>query len=496
MRNLKLSVRMALSFAVVTFLSTGIVALGAYREMRPMLLEAVELTLIDASRILASEIAEQAEKSGQLKASIKDLEKSFARLVNTSFPHRNSSDLESHRDLRVYVTDEKAEVVFDSKSGESVGKDFSNWRDINLTLKGKYGARATRQNPDDAATSIHFIAAPIIVNGKTIGAVSIGKPVDSVATQIRRNKFRVLLIFFLTLILSLPLAYIASGLIARPIQRLKKYVELRRAGMSATYPRLADDEIGSLAIAFEDLREKLEGKKYVETYVHNLTHEMKSPLTGIVGAVELLQRSQLEEKDRTHLLGNIQTEAKRLHDLAERLLELASLEARTGKLKLESFDVGLLVDEVLESFFTQARTLGVALRSEVPDGVSLFAERFLVWQCLSNLIQNSLDFSSEGSGTITISVARQDGTVKLVVRDEGVGFPDFALDRATERFFSMERPRTGKKSSGLGLSFVEQCMALHGGTVKLQNANPKGAIAELTFKARQTTNADRQVDRY
>jgi two-component system sensor histidine kinase CreC len=487
---------MALSFAVVTFLSTGIVALGAYREMRPMLLEAVELTLIDASRILASEIAEQAEKSGQLKASIKDLEKSFARLVNTSFPHRNSSDLESHRDLRVYVTDEKAEVVFDSKSGESVGKDFSNWRDINLTLKGKYGARATRQNPDDAATSIHFIAAPIIVNGKTIGAVSIGKPVDSVATQIRRNKFRVLLIFFLTLILSLPLAYIASGLIARPIQRLKKYVELRRAGMSATYPRLADDEIGSLAIAFEDLREKLEGKKYVETYVHNLTHEMKSPLTGIVGAVELLQRSQLEEKDRTHLLGNIQTEAKRLHDLAERLLELASLEARTGKLKLESFDVGLLVDEVLESFFTQARTLGVALRSEVPDGVSLFAERFLVWQCLSNLIQNSLDFSSEGSGTITISVARQDGTVKLVVRDEGVGFPDFALDRATERFFSMERPRTGKKSSGLGLSFVEQCMALHGGTVKLQNANPKGAIAELTFKARQTTNADRQVDRY
>lgn len=487
---------MALSFAVVTFLSTGIVAFGAYREMRPMLLEAVELTLIDASRILASEIAEQAEKTGQLKTSINDLEKSFARLVNTDFPHRNSSDLESHRDLRVFVTDEKAEVVFDSKSGESVGKDFSNWRDINLTLKGKYGARATRQNPDDAATSIHFIAAPIIVNGKTIGAVSIGKPVDSVATQIRRNKFRVLLIFFLTLILSLPLAYIASGLIARPIQRLKKYVELRRAGMSATYPRLADDEIGSLAIAFEDLREKLEGKKYVETYVHNLTHEMKSPLTGIVGAVELLQRSQLEEKDRTHLLGNIQTEAKRLHDLAERLLELASLEARTGKLKLESFDVGLLVDEVLESFFTQARTLGVALRSEVPDGVSLFAERFLVWQCLSNLIQNSLDFSSAGSGTVTISVARQDDTLKLMVKDEGVGFPDFALDRATERFFSMERPRTGKKSSGLGLSFVEQCMALHGGTVKLQNANPKGAVAELTFKGRQTKNVDQQVDKY
>ena len=484
MRNLKLSVRIALSFAVVTFLSTGIVAFGAYREMRPMLLEAVELTLIDASRILASEIAEQVEKTGDLSSAIIDLEKSFSRLVTTSFPHRNESDQESHRVLRVYVTDDQAKVLFDSKEGEALGKDFSKWRDIKLTLSGKYGARATRQNPDDAATSIHFIAAPIIVKGKTIGAVSIGKPVDSVATQIRRNKFRVLLIFFLTLILSLPLAYIASGLIARPIQRLKMYVELRRSGMSATYPRLADDEIGSLALAFEDLREKLEGKKYVENYVHNLTHEMKSPLTGIVGAVELLQRNQLEEKDRTHLLGNIQTETKRLHDLAERLLELASLEARAGQLKLESFDIGLLVDEVMESFFSQARALGISLRSEIPDDVSLFAERFLVWQCLSNLIQNSLDFSTEGAGVITISIVRENDHVKLIVKDEGVGFPDFALDRATERFFSMERPRTGKKSSGLGLSFVQQCMALHGGTVTVQNTKPKGAVAELTFQAR------------
>lgn len=485
MRNLKLSARIALSFAVVTFLSTGIVAFGAYREMRPMLLEAVELTLIDASRILASEIAEQVEKTGNLSSAIVDLQKSFSRLVTTRFPHRNEADQESHRVLRVYVTDEKAKVLFDSKEGEALGKDFSNWRDIKLTLSGKYGARATRLNPDDAATSIHFIAAPIIVKGKTIGAVSIGKPVDSVATQIRRNKFRVLLIFVLTLILSLPLAYVASGLIARPIQRLKMYVELRRSGMSATYPRLANDEIGSLALAFEDLREKLEGKKYVENYVHNLTHEMKSPLTGIVGAVELLQRNQLDEKDRAHLLGNIQTEAKRLHDLAQRLLELASLEARAGRLKLESFDIGLLVDEVLESFFTQARALGISLRSEIPDGVSLFAERFLVWQCLSNLIQNSLDFSKEGAGTISISVLRENDHVKLIVADEGVGFPDFALDRATERFFSMERPRTGKKSSGLGLSFVQHCMALHAGTVTLQNGSTKGAVAVLTFKARQ-----------
>lgn len=491
MRNLKLSARMALSFAFVTVMSTGIVALATYREMRPMLLEAVEITLIDTSRILASGLAESFEAKKSMNGAIEEFRLSLKRMLATKFPVRNSADQDSHHQLRIFVTDERGTLLFDNRGKEPPGQDFSRWRDIALTLKGQYGARATRENPDDPATSIHFISAPVLSNGKLIGVVSIGKPVDSVATQIQRNKFRIALIFVLTLLLSIPLAYIASKLIARPIDRLKDYVERRANGETVPPPRLADDEIGALSESFEDLREKLEGKKYIETYVHNLTHEMKSPLTGILGASELLARKQdqsesspLSQETRIRLLENIQSEAKRLHMLAEKLLELASLETRaTENLKRESFDLALLIDEVLDSFHAQSSALSVRLQNECKDSVSLYAERFLVWQSVANLIQNALEFSPKEGGNVTVRVERfDDGTIKLLVEDEGTGFPDYALSRASERFFSTERPRTGKKSSGLGLSFVHQVMSVHGGELSLRNRTPRGASIELLFR--------------
>jgi two-component system, OmpR family, sensor histidine kinase CreC len=501
MRNLKLSVRIALSFAFVTILSTGIVAVAAYREMRPMLLEAVEITLIDTSRILASGLAESYEAKQDLSVAVSEFRSSLKRMLATKFPVRNSADQDSHHQLRIFVTDDRGSLLFDNQDLEAIGQDFSRWRDIALTLKGQYGARATRQNPDDPATSIHFISAPVLSSGKLVAVVSIGKPVDSVATQIRKNKFRIALIFGLTLLFSIPLAYIASKLIARPIERLKDYVERQAKGDPVNLPRLAEDEIGALAKSFEDLRLKLEGKKYIETYVHNLTHEMKSPLTGILGASELLVRASetnfdshassssprpatsLSQDAQVRLLGNIQSEAKRLHMLAEKLLELASLEARVNEtLKRESFNLSLLIDEVMDSFHAQARTLGIRLDNRCNDEISLTAERFLIWQSVANLVQNALEFSSAEGGTISIDVEQLAvGTLKVIVQDDGAGFQDYALSRASERFFSTERPRTGKKSSGLGLSFVRQVMNMHGGELLLKNREPRGARIELVF---------------
>lgn len=491
MRNLKLSVRIAFSFAFVTILSTGIVAFAAYREMRPMLLEAVEITLIDTSRILASGLAESIESKGSLEDALVEFRQSLSRMMTTKFPTRNESDQSSHRQLRIFVTDELGKLRFDNQGRETPDTDFSRWRDIAFTLRGEYGARATRENPDDPTTSIHFIAAPVIAQGKLVGVVSIGKPVDSVATQVKRNKTRIALIFLLTLLLSIPLAYLASNLIARPVVRLKDYVERRALGEPALPPRLADDEIGALSKSFEDLRLKLEGKKYIESYVHNLTHEMKSPLTGILGASELLSRKEsaaLSAGAESLLIENIQSEAKRLHLLAERLLELASLEARaTENLKKESFDLSLLIDEVLDSFYSQSQSLSLQLVNQCPENISLKAERFLVWQALANLIQNAIEFSNVEGARIVVRAESQDSegllpTIRIMVEDEGTGFPDYALQRASERFFSTERPRTKKKSSGLGLSFVKQVMSLHGGEFLVRNRIPRGALIELVFR--------------
>ena len=131
------------------------------------------------------------------------------------------------------------------------------------------------------------------------------------------------------------------------------------------FPSLPKDEIGKLGSAFESIRTELEGKKYIENYVHNLTHEIKAPLTALVGASELIQDHRLTSEEQSQLLSNIRSEAKRLQDIAEKILELASLEARSQQPNFETFDLSIVIDEVVESLDPIAR-VGSALLSSSP----------------------------------------------------------------------------------------------------------------------------------
>ncbi len=492
LRNLKLRTRLTLSFMILSIACVGLVALGVYRELRPQFLEAVELTLIDTSRVLASDLAARAKAKGSIQQAVDEFTESLQVLKSTKFQGRNSIDRSSHLRLRIFITDADGQLLLDSEGRETRGTDFSHWRDVALTLRGRYGARATRENPDDPRTSIHFIAAPIVVDQKISGVLSIGKPVESVATQIGRNQTLLGGLLILTLALvALPLSLFATYWISRPVRRLKEYVENMGRTQTLQRPRLAHDEIGFLADAIESLRRRLDAKQYIESYVHNLTHEMKSPLTGILGASELLSADQLAPADRQQLLQNIEGDAQRLRDLADRLLELASLEAREGQLRGESFNLSLLIDEVLESFEPQVRSFQTShVEVQIDDALMMFGERFLIWRAMANLLQNSIDFARNEGLHIRIRATHSmqamgtgldRGELTIEIDDDGVGLPDFAKARATERFFSTERPRTGKKSSGLGLSFVQEILRLHGGRFEINGKAPFGCRARLSF---------------
>ena len=115
----------------------------------------------------------------------------------------------------------------------------------------------------------------------------------------------------------------------------------------------------------------------------------------------------------------------------------------------------------------------------MPDGLSLACNSFLVQQAVDNLVQNALDFSL-GGGRVRVAVSEEPKRVTIAVTDEGPGIPEFALGRIFERFYSLQRPGNGRKSSGLGLCFVREAAALHGGGIVLENrADGTGARATL-----------------
>ena len=227
------------------------------------------------------------------------------------------------------------------------------------------------------------------------------------------------------------------------------------------------------------MRERLEGKQYVEQYVQTLAHEMKSPLAAIRGAAEILEQSP-PEADRERFLRNIDSQSRRLTTMIDRMLALAAVETRQGLGEREPLDLEPLLREALAA--AEPRLLQKELRVDLRlEPAPMQGDRFLLGQAIANLLDNAIDFSPPGA-CIRLGLWREGGAWLLQLEDEGAGIPDFAQDRVFERFYSLPRP-DGSRSSGIGLSFVREVAALHGGSVALANRGSLGARAELRLPA-------------
>ncbi|HWA85803.1 MAG TPA: ATP-binding protein, partial [Opitutus sp.] len=257
-----------------------------------------------------------------------------------------------------------------------------------------------------------------------------------------------------------------SAKLTDSLERLTVYVQDLRDRRIATRPLSRAKEIAELTRAFEEMRDTLDGRQRVERYTQTLAHEVKAPLAAIRGAAELLDE-EMPEEQRKKFLANIRGETARIQQLVERLLELSSLEARKALQQAEPLDAAELAAEaaaVVQSAFSAAR---LTLSVEGPGGLRLRGERVLLREALVNLLQNALEFSPAGT-RVTLHSATEGGRVVFAVEDEGAGVPDYALARVFERFYSLPRPGTDRKSTGVGLALVREIALLHAGGASLE----------------------------
>lgn len=446
--------------------------------LRPRYLEAVEECLVDTSALAAEWLAGEARPDGTLPIDV--LEGTFSRLKSRRFEARIYELVKTRVDLDFYVTDKQGIVLFDSGNPGNVGRDFgSRWRDVKLTLKGTYGARTTRLVENDPTTSVLHVAAPILVHDKCIGVVTAYKPSDNADEFIAGAAWKITQAGILAGTAVVLFALLLSFWISAPIENLTAYARAVRDGGKPARPRLGSArEIRTLGQAFEEMRDTLEGKNYIENYIQSLTHELKSPITSIRGAAELIEED-MDPVRRKKFLENIRSEAARMSQIVDRLLELSALEARKGLHEPEQVDLAEVVREIIQSHPGEKAAV---FDAQLPGGLVVRGERFLLRQAVENLVVNALDFSPPG-GRIRIGGLKEGKHAVIQVDDEGPGIPDYAQDKIFERFFSLPRPTTQKKSSGLGLPFVRQVAELHGGTITVTNRPGGGARAELTLPA-------------
>ncbi|BBP61973.1 two-component system sensor histidine kinase CreC [Pseudomonas sp. St316] len=460
---MSLGIRIFLVYVLFIAL-TGYFVLGTVIEqIRPGVRQSTEETLVDTANLMA-EILRDDFKAGTLNQNRwPQLLKAYGERQPAATIWGLPKNQVSHR---IYVTDAKGTVVLDS-SGVAVGQDYSRWNDVYLTLRGHYGARSSRSDPDDPASSVMHVGAPIRDNGRIIGAVTVAKPNSSLQPYIDRTERRLLLYGAGLIVLGLVLGALLSWWLSSALRRLTGYAQAVSQGQRVEVPHYRGGEFEQLAGAVEHMRTQLEGKAYVERYVHTLTHELKSPLAAIRGAAELLQ-SDMPAAQHQRFVSNIGNESVRMQQLIERLLNLAQIEQRQGLEEEVAVPLAALMDELLEARGGWIESRQLRVEQHIAADLVLTGEPFLLRQALGNLLENALDFTPV-NGLLRISAERSGNRIEIRLFNQAAPIPDYALPRLSERFYSLPRPDSGRKSTGLGLNFVEEVVQLHGGAFGIGN---------------------------
>ncbi len=232
--------------------------------------------------------------------------------------------------------------------------------------------------------------------------------------------------------------------------------------------------IGAVILAF-DITERLNSEQMRREFSANVSHELKTPLQGIIGSAELLENGLVKPEDARRFVGHIRKEAARLVNLVEDIIRLSQLDEGVG-MPTENVDMLALAEDVKATLQSSAAEKNVAV--EVTGaGFAAFGVRRLLYEILYNLCDNAIKYNVPG-GSVRITAEQN----KLTVSDTGIGIPAEHQDRVFERFYRVDKSHSKQSGgTGLGLSIVKHAVAYHKAALELESTPGKGTTITVTF---------------
>lgn len=287
------------------------------------------------------------------------------------------------------------------------------------------------------------------------------------------------------LVISSVLMYILSHVLTHPIRRLSRTTRKLAAGqLDQRITRLSDDEIGRLGADFNHMAESLEQKvtaletasRQREEFIAGFAHELKTPLTSIIGYADMLRSRNMGPETRFTAANYIFKEGRRLENLSLKLLELIVLGRQDFELK--PVPVSLLFDSMREIFVPMMEGHKFILTCECAEAV-LIVEPDLMKTLLINLIDNARKASPNDAEIHLSGESLEDGYL-IYVRDRGVGIPPEDLDKIREAFYMVDKSRARRQNgAGLGLALCEQIAAIHDGRLDFESEPGRGTTVTL-----------------
>ena len=477
---MKISLKIFLGYFLLVGLAAWFVLYVFVDEVKPGVRQAMEDTLVDTANVLA-ELAVNDVKTKRIQTG------NFAQSLAKYQAHATKANIwgikKQSADYRVYITDIKGIVIFDS-ANLALDQDYSKWNDVYLTLKGQYGVRSSPAIiGDEQGDTIMYIAAPIKDGNSIIGSLTVAKANRTLLPFIERAQSKIIRWGALLFGLSLIIGVLFTWRFTRKINALRDYAIKITKGEKATPPISSNDELTELAKAMQTMRGELDGKQYIQDSVQHLTHELKSPITAIQASLELISPSMPPET-QAYFLAQINTQSNRIQTIIQNMLGLATLEHQQQLQHVTTVNLNTLVQTQISHLANKANSHHVLFNFSPINAIEIQADTFLLGQAIYNVLENALDFSPANS-KINVCTEVNQTQIKLTICDAGNGIPEYALDKIFDKFYSLPRPdfsiNAGQKSTGLGLNFVQEAVKLHGGSITLENHPNGGVLATITL---------------
>ena len=235
---------------------------------------------------------------------------------------------------------------------------------------------------------------------------------------------------------------------------------------------------GTVLLVF-DVTERAFAERNRREFTANVSHELKTPLQGIIGSAELLENGLVKQEDVPRFIGHIRSEAQRLVTLIGDIIRLSQLD-EGETMPAEPVELLALAREAAESLQNAAAARHVTITVE-GEPVELTGVRRLLHEIVFNLCDNAIKYNTDG-GRVQVTVTKENETAAVTVRDTGIGIPPDQQDRVFERFYRVDKSHSkASGGTGLGLSIVKHAVQYLHGAIHLQSEVGKGTEIRVTF---------------
>ncbi len=293
-------------------------------------------------------------------------------------------------------------------------------------------------------------------------------PLADVMRTVSTVRHEILVAGAISLLLALVAGYLVARALARRVKRLELAAKQVAAGdFSRPIPVDSTDELGQLAVAFNEMQQQLQQLEQArKKFIATASHELRTPVFSLGGFVELLEDEELDAETRRRFLDQVRDQVQRLGKLSVDLLDLSRLESGSLELRPEEVDLGELTRSVSGEFEPTLAQHDSRLELRLPTSIEAQCDPVRVAQIMRILIDNALTHTPPGT-QIVVTAARENGNVRLAVRDDGDGIERLAQQRIFEPFYTAD----DAQGSGLGLAIASELADRMRGRLSVQSAS-------------------------